>query len=476
MNSYDIKGYLIVFFMILVAGVCMGIGWSTATRHYEVTHDLYTQPPSSCKINSSEDGCSNVLGGEYGKDALFGFPVAVWGTALSFTLFITSILFAISLVLESQTLTLETWSSLAALSLISFSASGYYLCIIYFELETECFLCFVMHSVNFIETLLVLCASMFLGGPRRAISLMASQPLFTKLFSVGAPVIIWLVAATGITHNFDDRFSNIEKLKALNPHLVQNYERIMNRCPSDQCLEPLVFPKKNQPDMDHSLVFRKSQTGPTLVQLLDMSCAECKAEYNREWRRVYQNIITGAEGELGFRVVLTPKNRDCNILSPVCDANTALICAFDKGPEYGMNYMDIEFMENSDRLNRKGWLEKNMGSQVAECYAKERSNLYPRLKSHIREKNKLEFYAKERCADNPGAWWCFTGTPSFGIFTEVGTISVTNNPHKINEAQTGLRKKHFLWDCLKNNKRPSFGPIIKTTGILPGGIKTKLAK
>lgn len=435
-QSETIWQCLLVFLLVVTTGFGVAAGLSTSQRHYELSNRLQVTPPKSCSSNDQHiDACSAALTGPYGKIA--GVPVAVWGTSAHLAAMLLVLVLAVGLALAHDGVTRGAMIGLLTIAAIGLLGTVVYLAIILTK-DIPCSLCKKMHITN---ALLFLFAAVTAWRVRDVLHGALRDGMGVAVL-VGGVVAVWLSSAAAIRTGFEDRFGAIRTRATANATKVDQFRTIMDRCPRNECLSPLVVPSAATPDETQSLVLGGDATEPALVALMNLTCVHCQNEYRDGMKARLTRLMSRTD--VGLRIVLLPKPNVCagnseESVSASCRANTAALCALREGsPEATMRYFDAEIerepgaedwtFERVHDKTREQWLRENISARAADCYHAEMIGGYGALASHVEAARALQRAQEERfpeCAmppdDGEGSdgpeppWWCFIGTPSFAV-------------------------------------------------------------
>ena len=459
--------YLLIFALILIAAMGTGLGITASQRHHELSVGLDTGVPSSCAAlaKGQGDSCKGALTSDQGK--LLGIPVAIWGMATMAAAVATALAFAVCLTLGAWQAAAFAFSLLVAWSIIDLLGTLVFLYIGLVQIGTKCTLCLAMHAANAAFCVVVGWAWNHFGDRLRDL---ARQQGRAWKAQVGATMALgvgfWFIATVSTDFYFAAQADRLHKKWSNNKHLITTRGEVMLRCPAKNCLPPLVGPTSDLPAADASLILTQAQPGqPTLVEMLDVSCPHCRHDYKERMGLLYRRWSADHPGK-GARLVLWPVSNECNPRYkgqhlPNCEANAALLCAWQHQPTTGLDYLDEEVGHAHEQVtfDRKSWLSKHAGPAAVACYVKEVDGGFAGLKRHVEAAFVLRERAAGRNAEcrtgldiggkmtDPGLlFWCFAGTPSYGVFAD---RAPTAGPDQRAQAAGALDKWAFLAGCVK---------------------------
>ncbi len=452
---------LMIFLLILFAGVGVARGWMTAQRAYEIKAGLPIDPPAACLADddSGDDACKETLSGPYSALPIVQLPVATVGLAAHLVAFFCALALALALALGRRREQLWATAALGAAAAVAGLGSAVYLSVA-LALWTWCSLCMHMHLMTLL-LLLTLGAFLLLDRrPRRPSP--SRRPWLEAAACALIATSAWVGAAFGLDLSF---FTRYEAASNLHKQLTPDYNALIQACRSGACVKPLVFDRDDLPDGESSLILSDSE-GPVLVEMLDLSCPHC-ARYHTEFlAQWYKSLIK--DKKVGLRVVLWPSGQACNeavtrFRPASCEANNALLCAYHEAPkgkaaEKALAYMEAEFSLPTRQApfpgGREAWLRENVSADAARCFTRELDKgTKGRLRKHVRAQQRLREEARKRegCKQSPQAWWCFSETPSFAVFADKKPRGSVDNADRVKEAAASVDRQRLLdlRDCLK---------------------------
>ncbi|MBI5609733.1 MAG: hypothetical protein HY902_12745, partial [Deltaproteobacteria bacterium] len=257
----------------------------------------------------------------------------------------------------------------------------------------------------------------------------------------------------------------LHKKRTDGAELIQARGEVMLACPAKNCMPSLQYASADMPADDASLVLAKAAPGrQTLVEMLDMSCPHCRHEYKERMSMLYHRLLAAPDGT-GARLLLWPASNECNPeyggqKLPNCEANAALLCAWQVGPDQGLAYADEEAGHAHEQVtfDRPAWLKSKVGEAAAQCFQREVAGGFPSLKRHVAAAVKLREVARGKSAecrtgldaggkqiDAGVLYWCFAGTPSYAVFGDRGSAP---GPDQRLQAAQAFDKWPFLAGCL----------------------------
>lgn len=459
--------YLLVFALVLIAGMGAGLGLSASQRHHELAIGLDTGVPSSCAAlaKGQGDSCKGALTSDQGK--VFGVPVAIWGMATMTVALGTAIAFAVSMTIGAFQAAAFAFALLVAWSIISLLGTLAFLYIGLVQIGTKCTLCLAMHAANAAFCVVVGWAWNHFGERLRDL---ARQQGSAWKAQVGATMALgvgfWFIASVSTDFYFTAQAERLHKKRVANQNLIQARGEVMLRCPAKNCMAPLVGPTADLPADEGSLVLAAARPGQaTLVEMLDVSCPHCRHDYKEKMGLLYRRWIADHPGK-GARLVLWPASNECNPRYsgqhlPNCEANAALLCAWQHSATAGLDYLDEEVGHAHEQVtfDRKGWLTTHASPAAVACFDKETTGGYAGLKRHVEAAWTLRQRAAGRLAEcrtgldvagkmtDPGLlFWCFAGTPAYAVFSD---RAPGVGPDQRAQAAMALDKWTFLAGCVK---------------------------
>lgn len=459
--------YLLIFALILVAGVGAGLGLTAAQRHHELAIGLDTGVPSSCAAlaHGHGDSCKSALTSDAGK--VMGIPVAIWGMATMTVAAVTAVVFASVLALGAWQVAAHVFSLLLLWAFIDMSGTLMFLYIGLVKLGTKCTLCLAMHAANALLCVVVGWAWSHFGDRLRDLA-RQQGPAWKK--QVGATMALgigfWFIACVGTDFYFAEQAKWLHKKSRDNQALIVERGTVMLQCPAKDCLPSIVGPTADLPPDDSSLVLAQAAPGkPTLVEMLDVSCPHCRHDFKERMGLLYRRWSADHAGA-GVRLVLWPASTECNPRYtnehlPNCEANAALLCAWQANPLIGLDYLDEEVGHAHEQVtfDRKAWLAAHATPAAVACFAKEIDGGFVALKRQVEAAWQLRQRALGRNVEcrtgldvagkplDPGVlFWCFAGTPSYAVFSDRGAAA---GPDKRVQAAQSLDKWSFLGGCVR---------------------------
>lgn len=458
--------YVLIFALVLVTGLGAGLGLSAAQRHHELAVGLDTGVPSSCAMQSkgTGDSCKSALTSDAGK--VLGVPIAVWGMATMAVALLAVLVFAGALSAGAWTMASHVFSLMVLLALVNLGGTLVYLFIGLVQLQTKCTLCLAMHTANAAYCMLIGLtwshfADQFRGFARSHGPGWRPQVIATVALGAG----LWFISSIGADFYYSAQAARLHTKRQQAKTLIQERGEVMLACPSKECLPSLRYPSADVPPDNASLVIAKAAPGqPTLVEMLDVSCPHCRHDYKERMGLLYRRFLAGSEGA-GARLLLWPASNECNPRfggqhEPNCQANAALVCAFQVSPLAGLAYLDEEVSHAHEQVtfDRQKWLSDFAGPAAVACYDSELKGGFPALKRHVEAGAKLRERAQAlhpECRSglelgdkpmDPGLlFWCFAGTPSYAVFADGADAP---GPDRRAQAAQSLDRWPFLAGCL----------------------------
>lgn len=458
--------YLLIFALIVVAGIGAGLGLTAAQRHHELAIGLDTGVPSSCAAlaHGTGDSCKSALTSEQGK--LMGIPVAIWGVATMTVALATAAVFAGALTLGAWQVAAHVFSLLVLWALINLAGTLMFLYVGLVQLQTKCTLCLAMHAANAVLCIVVGWSWSHFGDRLRDLA-RQQGPAWKK--QVGATMALsigfWFIACVGTDFYFAEQATRLYKKSKDNQALITARGEVMLRCPAKDCMPSIVGPTADLPPTEGSLVLTEALPGkPTLVEMLDVSCPHCRHDFKERMGLLYRRWATDHPGS-GVRLVLWPASNECNPRYagqhlPNCEANAGLLCAWQHSPNTGLDYLDEETGHAHEQVtfDRKAWLRAHANPAAVACYDKEVDGGYAGLKKQVEAAWMLKERAQGRNVEcrtgldvagkpiDPGLlFWCFAGTPSYAVFSDRGVSAGVDR--RVQAAQS-LDKWSFLGGCV----------------------------
>ncbi len=459
--------YILVFSLVLISGLGMGLGMSASQRHHELSIGLDTGVPSSCAALSKGhgDSCKGALTSEAGK--VLGVPIANWGMATMGIAFAAALVFAGALSVGAWQVAAHVFSLLVLLALIDLGGTLTYLYIGLIQMGTKCAMCLAMHTANAAFCLVVGLAWTNMGDRMRDLA-RTQGPAWKRQVAatVALGVGFWFIVSVGTDFYFTEQQRRLHKKRTDGAELIRERGEVMLACPAKDCMASLQYATADLPPDDASLVLAKAAPGrQTLVEMLDMSCPHCRHEYKERMSMLYHRLLAAPDGT-GARLLLWPASNECNPeyggqKLPNCEANAALVCAWQAGPDQGLAYADEEASHAHEQVtfDRPAWLKSKAGAAAEQCFQREVSAGFPTLKRHVQAAVKLREVARGKSAecrtgldaggkqiDAGVLYWCFTGTPSYAVFGDRGSAP---GPDQRLQAAQAFDKWPFLAGCLK---------------------------
>ncbi len=459
--------YILVFALVLVSGIGMGLGMSASQRHHELAIGLDTGVPSSCAATAQGkgDSCKTALTSDAGK--LLGVPVANWGMATMGIAFIAALVFAGALATGAWQVAAHVFSLLVLLALIDLGGTLVYLYIGLVQLGTKCTMCLAMHTSNAAFCLVVGLAWSHMGNRMRDLA-RTQGPAWKRQVAatVALGIGFWFIVSVGTDFYFTEQERRLQQKRTDGAPLIQARGEVMLACPAKNCMSSLQYTSQDMPPDGASLVLAKAAPGrQTLVEMLDMSCPHCRHEFKERMSVLYHRLLTTPDGT-GARLLLWPASNECNPeysgqKLPNCEANAALLCAWQAGPDKGLAYADEEAGHAHEQVtfDRPAWLKSHAGEAAAQCFNRELASNFVTLKRHVAAAVKLREVARGKSVEcrtgldaggkplEPGVlYWCFAGTPSYAVFGD--RTALPGADQRLQAAQA-LDKWPFLAGCLK---------------------------
>jgi hypothetical protein len=412
----------LVFALVFVTGVGSAVGLVTTQRHYELEEKLPVAVPASCRSAAADgkgDACEDALmHPTWGM--LLGAPVAAWGAATQLAAWLAALGLALGLALGARGLASGALAALTALALVAILGTAAFLVIGLGVMGVKCALCLTMHALNAGLGLLVLFA---IRGPWRDLATGQTRRLGAWVVAGVSGVGVGILTF-GTTAAYGSRY---ETLGAEEHRLAVDYERwITQGCSKLACPSEARFAASDLPGASSSIVLGEGKSGTTLVEMLDVSCQSCE-DHHRYLGGVYRKLL--AEGQVGLRLVLWPANRDCNpslnrrLHYQACSSNFALLCAHRHGSlDTVLAYLDWEFSVGRQvhtAPDREAWLWAQVSPEAAACVREQmargvENDLRPHMGWALGMLKKAS--ARAFCGGDGDGWWCFNGTPAFGVF------------------------------------------------------------
>jgi uncharacterized membrane protein len=467
MPSRRLFEVLFVFLLTLVTGVGTGLGLTAAQRHHELAAELDTGVPTACAaLGNGGDGCKNALTSDAGK--VLRIPIAIWGMSTQAAALCAALAFAVTTALGLWTQAAHVFGLLVVLAFISLGGTLTYLYIGLVQLSTKCTLCLFMHACNALYCILVGMAWTHYGDRLRDLQRRHGPGWKRQVeATVGLGAGVWFITAVAADFAYADKAMRLHRNRESNKPVHAMRGEVLTQCKSGRCLSPLVQPVSALPADSASLVLSRPQPGqPTLVEMLDVSCTHCRHDYKERMHHVLRKAVAG-QVPYGVRLLLWPASTECNPnygaeQPPHCEANAGLLCAHQLSPTVALDYLDEEVSHPNEQVffDREAWLRQRGGEPAVQCFRDEKANNYGRLKQHaaaglaLRQRMAGQF---PQCAQGFGSgdakvdparlFWCFTGTPAYGVFAD-GPAKPVPPDSELRAAVESPDKWQFLASCL----------------------------
>lgn len=371
---------LIIGGILALIGGAIGVGLGLAAAH----HGASPTPAPMCLDEHGVDACRTALTNPTFA-RVFGLPVAAWAAALHAVLLAA---IGIRLIAKRGNLALVT------LTLILLAGTTAYLVIGLAIVDVRCTLCLAMHGAALVvgvgAILVIQDLKPALRNPRAWAGVLGA-------------LAGWVALAVLITGLARPRAA-----LAAAPS-----QPAASTCPA-----PIQHARADLPSDDASIVLSDAAPDrPVLVELLDLECSACRGAH-AALAPLYRELAQTRRA--GLRLVL--KSADT---VPARAAPAALICAARHGgPLAALDFIDWELRASPGYYtpeDRRRWLGRRLDRAATRCLDDElRAGGSGTLAAHATWADDIRSTsaARDTCGDatNRNAWWCWVGTPSFGVF------------------------------------------------------------
>ncbi len=415
----------VVAALILLAGFGAVAGLETLIHHHEVVEGAAAtgtaSAPTACRDATAPggDACA-AAPGDPRFGVVLGLPVAAWATGAHATIVVLTWLFAVALATGGARLTGAALLALLSLAAVLLGGTVAYLYIGLDVLDVRCPLCLTMHGLGL--GVVAIAAVALLRG-RRALAAAIRAP--SGWTAAAVALALWPAAAWGSDAWVAASRPGAPAAGGDDAAWSASFARA---CAPDACPAALLFDPGAMPRDDQSLVLANPPRAPVLVAQLDLACVACRAQHRVMGPR-FRELV--ARGEAGLRLVLWSGDSACNPHVSGrghgdCAANVGLVCAHRHGgADAALNYLDWELSAAAGyhtAAGRRRWLTLNVDRIAGRCFDAEISfGRSGTLGSHAAWGLATRRAAARTPACDPDAWdvapwWCFDGTPAYGIF------------------------------------------------------------
>lgn len=465
MNRHLLTG-LAVFGLLAFAGVGTVSALATLERHAALASGAGAPAPTVCLDASAPggDACAAALG-DPTWGSLLGLPVAAWAFAAHALVVVLAWLLVAALVARRRRglLVGATTTAIFALAVVLLGGTAAYLVIGLGVLGVACPLCLTLHGLAAGVGAAALTALILWRADARAtlrhplgwLGLAATVAAFVGLAWFAS---LWTAAAA--------RDGARAAPHAAADHAAAAFDDALARvCAPNTCPAAALAPANAAPTDHASVVLAAAPAGaPTLLALVDLGCAACRADH-AAMAPLYRDLVR--TGRAGLRLVLWPHDGACNPHVPVlgkdptgsCSAGAALVCAARHGgADAALSYIDWELDAASGYLtpgDRARWLALNVDRLASRCLEAEaamgsRGTLGAHADAAADLRDRLA-RATPTCASGgaaSGAWWCFDATPSF-VVARATPVAATSAPDALPRGATGAVRRALLDRCLE---------------------------
>ncbi|MCC6622015.1 MAG: protein kinase [Deltaproteobacteria bacterium] len=379
--------------LVLVGGaVAIGLGLAAA-RHGGAGPAL-----NMCIDVHGSDACRAALTSPTWSRVL-GIPVSLWAAALHATLLAVT---GLRLVTRRGDLALLT------LVLVLLAGTTTYLVVGLAVMEVRCTLCLAMHGSAFAVGV----GGLLLVFDRgRRLPLGEPRAWMATLVALAA----WLGLALALGALVSPARARPTAQAGAAP-AGQITTAAASACPSAVTHDLLDLP----PDASAVVLAEAARDAPVLVAWIDLDCEACRAAHTA-LAPLYRELVQTRRA--GLRLVLGADLQPRHIAARAAPA--ALVCAARHGGGLAaLDLVDWELYASPGfylPADRRRWLETRLGRDAAHCLDAE---LVARdggsLAAHAAwvDDARRAAAARPECVDAAarGAWWCWAGTPSFGVF------------------------------------------------------------
>ncbi|MFO0749788.1 MAG: protein kinase [Myxococcota bacterium] len=391
---------LVVGGLLVLIGGALGVGLGLVATH----HATAAAPAPMCLDGHGVDACRAALTNTTFAKVL-GVPVAVWAAALHAVLLAAA---GVRLLAKRGNL------ALLALVVILLAGTTAYLVIGLVIVDVRCTLCLALHAaalgVGAGGLLVVRDIRPALREPRAWAGVFGALAGWVAL----ALLIATIVRPRPAQAAERDPTATAERASTRAAQCPAAVTHTFYDLPPDDASVVLADPPDAAPGSPGSAASPR----PVLVEVLDLECDACRAAH-ATLAPLYRELAQTQRA--GLRLVLLT-DRPTLVARA---APAALICAERHGGALAaLDFVDWELRASPGYYtpeDRRRWLATRLDATAARCLDAElAAGAHGTLAAHaswVADMKRLAA-ARPECDDAAArnAWWCWVGTPSFGVF------------------------------------------------------------